>query len=333
RPPGKMGTGGFSISFRADENLFGVLDLDTTTDWPGEDLSSNFTSIFSQYSGYSLFNLTDYNQGIRLLKEGYIYGFLVIPDKFEYNLTQRLTAELAIVDDATDAETAATLTAALEITIAIFKVVHGMIRDEIFPLVYGEFAQENSPLFKAGPLIFAILIFGSGILLASQCIVGDEPLRRTLLTPAAKLEVILAKTIAYSSIHAVQVQLLMFIAMIFFRLPVFGGFHVSFILLFMVAFCGIMIGMFISVISKTRLQANQMFLLVFILFLLSLIFVTEPAINAWMPMYNGVDGFTSYAFKGFDFSMQPWPIISLSIMSGIFLTLTIVCFHFKKTVE
>ncbi len=359
---------------------FGVLDFDTTDDWPGtppiegaveEDLSVNFSRTFHFIMAYGtgalsaidnstemmnqinqwftdypngtfdgmpstnveLVQLVDRNQGLDLLASGGIVCFLIIPYGFEHNITNRVPAEITLVDDATETATAATLVANLEITIAAFKLVHNLIRDEIFPIPHTIGKASDSPLFDGGPFIFALLIFGSGILLASQCIVGDEPLRRTLLTPAGKLEVILAKTGALSAIHAVQVQLLLLVAHFGFELPILGNFLTSFLIIFMEAFCGVMIGMFISVVSKTRLQANQFFLLVFIIFLLALIFITTDEINRWMPMYQGVDGFTTYAYKGFDFALQPWPITSISILSGIFFVLTIVAFYFKKTIE
>ncbi len=322
----------FSLGGGSGINVYGVLDLDTTTDWPGEDLSENFTGIFKGFANMTILNVTDYKDGLDKLKNREIAGFLVIPDGFERNITNRAIAEVLIVNDATDVEAVGTITAVLEITFIAFKLYHGLFRDEIYPVPYSKF-EANSPLFKSGPLIFSILIFGSGVLLASQAIVGDEPLRRTLLTPAGKLEVVIAKTMAYSAIHAVQVQALLFVAMIFFYLPVYGEYYISFTVLFLVAFCGAMIGMFISTISKTRLQANQMFLLVFILCLLALIFIPNPQVNDWMPMYQGVNGFVSAAFKGFDFSLKPWPVFSLGILSAAFFVLTNVAFYFKKTVE
>lgn len=339
RPPGETGGGSMMpFSLVPAGNQFGFLDLDTTDDWPGEDLSANFTATFHvaarDFMGleFDPLPLQDYDQGIRLLKEGVIMGFLVVPLGFEENITARITARVIMVTDATELELAATLTAVMEIAIAYFKLTHGLLRDEIFPISHQKFKAE-SPLFSAGPLIFSILIFAGGMLLASQCIVGDEPLRRTLLTPAGKLEVITAKTMAYSGILAIPIQMILFVAMTVFRLPVYGSFHVSYLMLFMMAFCGIMIGMFISVLSKTRLQANQMFLMVFILLLLALIFITDPVVNDWMPMYQGVNGFTTYAYKGFDFALKPWPIISVSVVSGIFAAGTVVAFYFKKTVE
>jgi hypothetical protein len=377
---GSEDMGSISMFQAGSVTRFGVLDFDTTDDWPGtppiagaveEDLSVNFSRMFhfinaygsgalsitknttlllreinnwmTNYPNGTFFNQTSTNfelvhldnrtQGLDMLANGIIIGFMIIPYGFEHNITNHVGAEVTLVDDATETGTAASLVANLEITIAAFKLVHNLLRDEIFPIPHSIGNPSDSPLFDVGPLIFAILIFGSGILLASQCIVGDEPLRRTLLTPAGKLEVILAKTGALSAIHAVQVQLLLLVAMFAFDLPVRGNFMVSFLILFMEAFCGVMIGMFISVISKTRLQANQFFLLVFIVFLLALIFVSTEAVNLWMPMYNGVDGFTTYAYKGFGFDLQPWPITSLCFLSGTFLVLTIVAFYFKKTID
>ncbi|NMC08395.1 MAG: ABC transporter permease [Candidatus Lokiarchaeota archaeon] len=359
---------------------FGVLDFDTTDDWPGtppiagaveEDLSVNFSrtfhfimaygsgalgavdnttllmeeirswfldypdgTFFGQPStGVEIVELADRDEGIQRLSNGEIIGFMIIPYGFERNITARVPAEIIIVSDATETGKAATIVANLELAIAAFKLIHNLLRDEIFPIPNEVGKPNNSPLFDGGPLIFSILIFGGGLLLASQCIVGDEPLRRTLLTPAGKLEVVLAKTGALSAIYAVQVQLILLVAIFGFDLPVLGDYYVPFLMLFMQAFCGAMIGMFISVISKTRLQANQFFLLVFIVFLLALIFVTNDDINLWMPMYQGVDGFTTYAYKGFGFALQPWPIMSVTVISLAFLGLTILAFYFKKTIE
>jgi hypothetical protein len=338
-PPGQEDKGlANQISLSQITNPFGVLNLDTTRDWhianpnSTEVLSVNFTAIFMQYAGYNSTDLESYDQGIKLLQDGVIPGFLVIPDGFEHKVTLHIKASVTMVTDATKIETSATLTAGMEIAIAIFKVTHGLIRDQIFPISFQTY-QAHSSLFEAGPFIFSILIFGSGLLLASQCIVGDEPLRRTLLTPAGKLEVIFAKTMAYSAIHAVQIQLLMVLAMFFFNLPIYGNFYVPFTMLFLVALDGVMIGMFISVLAKTRLQANQSFLLVFVIFLLSLLFIASPMINNWMPMYQGMNGFDSYAYKGFDFSMKPWPLFAMLTETLGFLGLTIIMFHFKKTVE
>ncbi|MEX2681119.1 MAG: hypothetical protein Q6373_005935, partial [Candidatus Sigynarchaeota archaeon] len=214
----------------------GVLDFDTTDDWPGmppipgaveEDLSVNFSRTlhfimsygsgalsavdnatevlqeingwFANYPNGTFFNqtstdvelvqLVDRKQGLDLLANGGIIGFLIIPYGFERNITNRVPAQVTLVDDATETGMAATLVANLELAIAAFKLVHNLLRDEIFPIPHVIGKPSDSPLFDGGPLIFALLIFGSGILLASQCIVGDEPLRRTLLTPAGMLEV------------------------------------------------------------------------------------------------------------------------------------------------
>ncbi|MHA1697661.1 MAG: hypothetical protein ACTSWN_02345, partial [Promethearchaeota archaeon] len=108
---------------------------------------------------------------------------------------------------------------------------------------------------------------------------------------------------------------------------------VIFTLLFLLTFSGTTIGMFISILSKSRLQANQAFLLVFIVLLLSLMFVADPNFTNWHPMYQSVSGFTSAAYKGFGFSEKPWPFISLLTIGSTFFGLTVVAFHFKKRIE
>jgi ABC-2 type transport system permease protein len=276
--------------------------------------------------------LTDNSTGVKDLESGAIAGYMVIPYGFGENLTKGGQASVTLVDDGTNIDESALFTANMDISIAFFKVINGMISDEIFPISYKNY-HNDSPLFSAGPFIFAILIFGTGLLLSSQCIVGDEPLRRTLLTPAGKLEVLVAKCAAYTSIAAIQVQLQLLVAMIFFRMVIYGNYLWTFGIMMLMAFTGITLGMFVSVVSKTRLQANQLFLMVFILMLLALIFITQPAITNWLPMYQGVDGFNSTAYKGFSFFQHPWPFISLGTESLAFIAITIIGFHFKKTIE
>ncbi|MHA1716941.1 MAG: ABC transporter permease [Promethearchaeota archaeon] len=332
-PPGAESSGNLEdlISFSSDHAL-GILDLDDSEGWSGEDLSENFTSIFEVNTSYDVVHLTDANEGKQKLENGEIIAFIEIPYGFEENISLHLTTRITLVIDATDVENAASLTATLEIAIVIFKITHGLLRDEIYPISFQAF-RSNSPLFDSGPIIFAIMIFGAALLLTCQSIVGDEPLKRTLLTPAGKLEVIVGKTLAYSAIHAIQVQSMLFVSMTIFRLPVYCPFIVAFLLLFLLAFSGIMIGMFLSMVSKSRLQANQLFLLVFIISLLSLIFISDPVITDWLPVYQGVDGFTTVAFKGFGFKDAPWSFISFGVISVIFLALTIITFYYKKTIE
>ncbi|MHA1700031.1 MAG: hypothetical protein ACTSWN_14415, partial [Promethearchaeota archaeon] len=188
--------GRFTIS-ATRSNLLGVLDLDNSTGWANEDLSESFINILSENLSYSLRDVDDRDSGELLLSQGLIGGLLIIPHGFESNVSQHIAATVILVVDATDVEGGANLVASMEVAIAIFKFDHGLIRDEIYPVSFTPF-KAQSILVKSGPLIFSILLFAGAVLLSSQSIVGDEPLKRTLLTPAGKLEVIIGKLMAYS---------------------------------------------------------------------------------------------------------------------------------------
>jgi ABC-type Na+ efflux pump permease subunit len=147
-----------------------------------------------------------------------------------------------------------------------------------------------------------IVIFSSylGIAMTSaQSIVGDEPLRRMLLTPTNRLEVITAKVLGYVIIGFLQSLLLVTLWVLAFSLELSTSFFSLVIIMTLSALTGSATGILISAIANTRLQANQMFL--FVLFgtlILSGFFIDVGALNDILPMNQGNALLIDTAFKG-----------------------------------
>ena len=135
---------------------------------------------------------------------------------------------------------------------------------------------------------------------AAQSIVGDTPLRRMLLTPTNRLEVIVAKVFGYLIIGFFQSLLLIALWVISFGLELNTDFLTLVIIMSLVALTGSTTGLLISSVAGTRLQANQMFL--FILFasiILSGFFIDVGAINDWLPLNQGMKLLLDTTLKGF----------------------------------
>jgi len=126
-----------------------------------------------------------------------------------------------------------------------------------------------------------IMTFGIALVLSILVIVKEKPIARLLLTPVKRIEILLSKYITYSIILLIQVSLLV-ITSLSTGLYLAGTPINLFISLFILGFAGLAMGLFISSISKTKTEANQLFFAFFIIIvILSGIFIPLDS----MPLY------------------------------------------------
>ncbi len=126
-----------------------------------------------------------------------------------------------------------------------------------------------------------IMIFAIAMVLTILVIVKEKPIPRLLLTPVQRFEILTSKIITYSLILVFQTALIQFSSMIM-GMYLAGTILDLFLGLFMIGFTGMSLGLFISSISKTKTEANQLFFAFFIIIvILSGMFVSLEA----MPPY------------------------------------------------
>ncbi|MFW9974602.1 MAG: ABC transporter permease [Candidatus Thorarchaeota archaeon] len=305
---GGMGFGGGGIGGGGggDDNetttgsaiLLGIVDLDTTRTYDGEDLSENLTAFFDELANVTLFNTTA--DAYRALYDQLIDAYIVIPDGFEANLTINEPTYIEVHYDGNDFLGSASIQGIVQAGTIFFRASKLWIRSEVFPGVIIEFTPEGGYLES----VFGgfIVIFSSylGIAMTSaQSIVGDTPLRRMLLTPTNRLEVIVAKVFGYVIIGFFQSLLLVTLWVLAFDLNLNTSFLSLVIIMSLSSLTGSATGILISSVAGTRLQANQMFL--FVLFgtlILSGFFIDVGVLDAILPMNQGLNLLIDTAFKG-----------------------------------
>ena len=282
-----------------DNIILGVVDLDTTRTYDGGDLSENFTAYLEMLVDKTVF-FNDTADAYRALYQKNINFYVVIPDGFEANLTINEPTYVEVHYDGNDFIGSSTYTGLVQGATILFRVSKLWIRSEVFPSMVIEFTPGGGFL----EAIFGgfIVIFSSylGIAMTSaQSIVGDEPLRRMLLTPTNRLEVITAKVLGYVIIGFLQSLLLVTLWVLAFSLELSTSFFSLVIILTLSALTGSATGILISAIANTRLQANQMFL--FVLFgtlILAGFFIDVGALNDILPMNQANALLIDTAFKG-----------------------------------
>ena len=281
-----------------DGIILGIVDLDTSHTYE-YDLSENLTAYFEMLvDQIVVFNSTA--DAYRALYETRIDVYVVIPDGFEANLTINEPTYIEVHYDGNDFLGSSTYSGIAQGATILFRVSKLWIRSEVFPGMVIEFTPGGG--FLEAVFGGFIVIFSSylGIAMTSaQSIVGDEPLRRMLLTPTNRLEVIVAKVLGYVIIGFLQSLLLVTLWVLAFSLELSTSFFSLVIIMSLSALTGSATGILISAVANTRLQANQMFL--FVLFgtlILSGFFIDVGALNDILPMNQGNALLIDTAFKG-----------------------------------
>ena len=112
-------------------------------------------------------------------------------------------------------------------------------------------------------LILPLMVLGLAIVLSILVIVKERPIARLLLTPVQRFEILLSKYVTYTFIIILQIILLIMSSLLS-NLYIVGSLVDLFMVLFMLGFSGLSLGLFISSISNTKTEANQLFFAFFI---------------------------------------------------------------------
>lgn len=320
-------------TLKSDINL-GVIDFDTTRTYNGVDLSDNFTA----YLRLLVNKLTIYNnthQAYQSLYNKTIDGYVVIPDGFEANLTINQPTYIELHVDATQMIKQSTVMTTVQAATILFRASKMWIRSEVFPSMTIEFTPKGgyvATIFGGFIVVFSAYL---GIAMTgAQSIVGDVPLRRMLLTPTNRLEVVVAKVAAYVIVGFFQSLLLVSLWVIAFNLSLNTGFEVLVIVMTLISLSGSATGILISAVASSRLQANQMFLFVmFATLILAGFFVDVGVLDQYMPMNQSMKLLIDTAFKGLALQQLLLPISKLLAFSiGAILLATFV-FSKKGTLD
>ncbi len=307
-----------------DALVLGVVDMDPTNTFPAEDLSQNFTW-YLQFSPDFIVEIFESEEAA--LNELYydrVDAYAVIPYGFEGNITGDIPAFVSIHISSTNIMSQAAVFGAFSRVVAEFRYDHGWIKHEVDVETVREFeptGNYTAATFGAFMLVFAVFIATSAT--AAQAIVGDVPLNRMLLTPATKMEAILAKTLAYFTVGLIQIQFLLILWMGMFGIVPNTDYLTLNAVLWLLSLSGSAMGVVISTLVTTRLQANQSFL--FLLFASMIVgtgFIDVGIVDEWFPLNLGRVMMIDTAFKGVNLFLFTNEIIKILLFSAIMILLS-----------
>lgn len=311
----------------------GIVDVDTTDTYPGEDLSYNFTLYLINSEEFDAIVFETEAEALGALYKDDVKAYAVIPHGFEGNITGDIPAFVDIHISSSEFESQATVFSSFSNVVNDFRYDHGWIKGEILSLTVREFEPTGDYIaatFGVFMLVFGVFIGVSAT--AAQAIVGDVPLNRMLLTPATKMESILAKTLAYFCLGLIQAVFLLVLWWALFGIIPNTSWLVLFFVLALMAISGSAMGVVISTLVTTRLQANQSFL--FILFgslIVGTGFMDVGIVDDVFPLNLGRAMIIDTAFKGVLLTDFMGEIYTIFLFSAILILFAWVIFAKRTT--
>jgi hypothetical protein len=315
----------------ADAISLGLVDLDTTDTFPGQDLSVNFTWYLTNSRDFIVTMFDTEEEALNALYFDRVDAYAVISYGFEGNITNDIPAFVSIHISSTDFKSQSAVYSAFSGVVQDFRYDHGWIKGEIATDMFQEFQPPGgtglTATFGVFMVVFSVFIAVSAT--AAQAIVGDVPLNRMLLTPATKMEAVLSKVLAYFMVGMIQTQFLLVLWLGLFGIDLWGQYLNLNIILALMSISGSALGVLISTIVTTRLQANQSFL--FLLFgsvIIGTGFMDVGLLDDYYPLNLGRIMMVDVGFKNISLSeFMPQILVILEFTLALIL---IAYFIFKK---
>jgi ABC-2 type transport system permease protein len=294
----------------------------------------------------------------RLLDRGEVHAVVAVLPGFARDLARRRTAQVQVLLDGTNSNTASLVSAYAAGVIAGFgtdislnpsknqQMLQVTVRDaatgQVIPSTRIWFNPEMRSRNYFIPGVAANLLLVLTLMLTAQAIIREKEIgtmEQLMVTPMRPIELMLGKTLPFALVGIFDMMLVTGAALLFFHIPFRG----SFLLLMFCALLYLMpslgAGLFLSTISNTQQQANMgSFFITTPAFMLSgfaFPISNMPLVVQYLTYLNPVRYFMEIIrgvwIKGAGISVL-WPqMLILAVYGGIILSLSAL--RFRKTLD
>ena len=315
---------GYVVAVDVHNLTTAVVDLDRT---------ATSRKLEAAFSGSGYFTVTQRpisEDDLRpLLDRGTVKVALVIPEGTEDRLTRGETAPIGVIVDGSDSQISAIGSGYASQIVAQF---NSQRRDELGVSVAAPsidarirvmFNPTLDPINTMIPGLIAAIMMISLMVIMSQAVVKEREsgtLEQMFVTPVRATEYLIGKLAPYAALATAQMLLVVAGGLFWFRVPFNGDFFVVLVGLVLFMFTCLGLGLLISLISRTRHQAQQavMFIMIPTMVLSGFIFpiqsmpaVIQPLTNL-IPLKFALDVLRGAFIKGSDFAALGVPLLALA---------------------
>ena len=236
--------------------------------------NDSFSSqLITQISSSSYFDvvevLTSDQKLDELFKEGDVKLAVIIPENFEKKLQQNKNAEIQIVADATDPNTANILNGYLQVIFNQF--VHSELSlpaSKLNVITRMMYNPENKSVFMFVPGVMTVILMLVSAMMTSITVAKEKELGTMeilLVSPLKPIVIILGKIIPYLVLALLIAITILLLGLYVFEVPMKGSYTLLFGEIFLFVTSALVLGLLISTISNSQQTAMLISLLVLML--------------------------------------------------------------------
>jgi len=334
---------GYATSTSVDHIATVVLNNDIGIE--SRELLENFSN--SQYFDMD-YNANNLQEVQGYIDQGHAKVGVIIPPDYSDSIRRGQTAQIQLVIDGSDPTTAQTILSSAgavvqSLTVKIVSQTMGAEMPQPLDLrsrVW--YNPDMSSVYFNVPGLIGVILQTVTLMLTSFSIVRERErgtLEQLIVTPITKMELMIGKIVPYIILGFVDIVLALGLSIFWFRVPVAGS--ITLLLMFSVIFLfsALGMGLLISTISKSQLQAMQlsMFMIMPNILLSGYMFPREAmsapiyAISNFFPLTFFLNVLRGIILKGNTFGDLIFEFFVLVAFGLGFLVLSTV--KFKKKIE
>ncbi|WFA08586.1 ABC transporter permease [Tissierella sp. Yu-01] len=296
------------------------------------------------YLAYSMDDVQEY------IDDGYAKAGIIIPPEYSKDIKSGKTAQIQLLVDGSDPTTAQTIlqsagavaqSMAVQITGAKASSIN-MISQPLDLRSRVWYNPDMSSINFNVPGLIGVILQTVTLMLTSFSIVREREkgtLEQLIVTPISKMELMIGKIVPYVIIGFIDIILALALSVFWFKVPVAGS--ITLLLLFSVVFLfsALGVGLLISTVSKSQLQAMQlsMFMIMPNILLSGYMFPREAmpkiiqVISNIFPLTYFIKVLRGIILKGNTLTSLRYEFIILIIFG--FTVLTAATIKFKKKID
>ncbi len=315
-----------------------------------QSLSADSRDLLESFSASGYFDVTmavnSYDEVTRMIDSGKAKVGIVFPPDFSENVRRGTSAAVQVFVDASDS-----MVSNQAIAVANFigmiksqEILTSKLRVGAAPYdirVRPWYNPDGVTAYYMVPAICGILVTLSMVMLTSMGIVRERErgtLEQLMVTPIKPYELMLGKTLPYIVLGYIQITVALLVGVLVFHVPIKGSILELYILTLFFITASLGLGILVSNIAKTQMQAMQLAYFIFLpsILLSGFMFPRDGMpkliyyIGNLIPLTYYLDIIRGIVLKGIGFSYLIGQVISLLVFSVVFLTISTL--KFKKKI-
>ncbi len=333
----------FGYAIQTEVKHINTVVFDQSMSYESREMLESFSA-----SGYFdiKYAASSYDEVTKKIDSGKAKAGIIFPPDYSRNVSKGETAQIQVIVDASD-NMVANQAIAVANSLALIKsqeVISQKTNASSLPYdvrVRPWYNPDGITAYYMVPAILGIVVTMTMVLITSIGIVRERErgnLEQLMVTPIKSIELMIGKIIPYIGLGYMQITVALLIGVIVFNVPIKGSILQLYVLTLFFITASLGLGILISNIAKTQMQAMQMAFFVMLpsILLSGFMFPREamPKIIYYLsniiPLTYYLDIIRGIILKGIGFSYLIGQVIALLVFSVVLLTLSSL--KFKKKI-